>query len=304
MMDEALYKRIMEKKERLDALRPIPKAVLLRLREQFSVEFAYNSNAIEGNSLTLRETRMVIEDGITIRGKPLREHFEAINHQKAFSFLEDMAKSGAGITEDVIKEVHRLILSGIEDDYAGRYRDANVRIAGVTKSPPRFEKVPGLMTGYVKHVKENPQKLNDIEMASFVHYGLVEIHPFIDGNGRTARLVMNLFLMGRGFPITMVLKTDRRAYYDRLVSANDGDIKPFMDFIGRCVERSLSLYLDAFDKGPGYVSIAEAAKKTPYSQEYLSLLARRGVIDALKMGRNWVVKEDVVGRYVKSQKKD
>ncbi|MFH0956622.1 MAG: Fic family protein, partial [Candidatus Aenigmatarchaeota archaeon] len=268
------------------------------------IELAYNSNAIEGNTLTLLETRMVIEDGITIRGKPLREHFEAINHQKAFSFLEGVAKPGTGVTEDVIREIHRLILSGIEDDYAGRYRDANVRITGAVKSPPRFEKVPGLMAGYVKQVKENPGRLNDIEMAAFVHYGLVEIHPFIDGNGRTARLVMNLFLMGRGFPIAIVLKTDRRAYYDRLKSADEGDMKPFVDFIGRCVERSLSLYLDAFDRGPGYVSLADAAKKTPYSQEYLSLLARRGAIDALKMGRNWVVKEEAVGRYMKATKKD
>jgi Fic family protein len=303
MMDEALYGRIMEKKRKLDALRPIPKAVLLRLRGGFAIELAYNSNAIEGNSLTLRETRMVIEHGITIRGKPLREHFEAINHQKAFEFLEEVAKPGAGITQDAIKEIHRLILTGIDDNYAGRYRNENVRIGGAVKSPPRFEKVPGLIAGYVKRVKENPDRLNDIEMAAFIHYGLVEIHPFIDGNGRTSRLIMNLFLMGRGFPVAIVLKVDRIAYYDRLQSADGGNMKPFMDFIGRCVERSLDLYLDTFDMGPGYVSLAEAAKKTPYSQEYLSLLARRGAIDALKMGRNWVVKEEAVGRYMKAVKK-
>ena len=303
IIDKDIFGRLFSKKEELDSLRPLPKSVLVNLRKQFAIELAYNSNAIEGNTLTLKETRMVIEEGITIRGKPLREHFEAINHQKAFNFLEGLVKSKRPIAEDEIREIHRIILTGIEDDYAGRYRDVNVRILGAIKSPPRFEKVPARMSEYTDKIMKNPDGLNIIELAAFIHYGLVEIHPFIDGNGRTARLLMNLFLMRNGFPVTVVLKVDRKKYYDRLKSADEGDIKPFTDFIGRAVERSLDLYLDTFKKGPGYVSLAEAAKGTPYSQEYLSLLARKGRIEAAKIGRNWLMKKDAINRYIKSKKK-
>jgi len=302
-MDKDLFGRLLKKKGDLDSIRPLPQSVLVNLRKQFAIELAYNSNAIEGNTLSLKETRMVIEEGITIRGKPLREHFEAINHQKAFNFLEELVKSNSQITEDEIRGIHRIILTGIEDDYAGRYRDVNVRILGAIKSPPRFEKVPARMSEYVDKIMKNPDGLNTIEMAAFIHYGLVEIHPFIDGNGRTARLLMNLFLMRNGFPVTMVLKADREKYYERLKSADEGDIKPFMDFMGRAVERSLDLYLDTFKKGPGYVSLAEASKGTPYSQEYLSLLARKGRIETAKLGRNWYIKKEAINRYIKSKKK-
>jgi Fic family protein len=297
IMDKTLWERIERKKKSLDSLRPLPKSVLERLREQFSIELAYNSNAIEGNTLTLRETRLVIEEGITISGKPLREHFEAINHQKAFEFLEGLTKKGSSITEQTIKDIHRIIQSGIDDQYAGRYRDVNVRILGAVKSPPRFEKVPGRMEQFAKQVNSNPDKLNSLEMAAYIHYGLVEIHPFTDGNGRTARLLMNLFLMRHGYPITMVLKVDRKKYYDCLRKADQGDMKPFTDFMGRNVERSLDLYLDAFKGGSEFISLAEAAKGTPYSQEYLSLLARKGRIEAIKLGRNWVTKKEAIQRY-------
>jgi len=302
IMDEALYERIERKKKQLDSLRPLPKSALQKLREQFSIELAYNSNAIEGNTLTLRETRLVIEEGITISGKPLREHFEAINHQKAFEFLEGITRKESRITEQTIKEIHRIIQSGIDDQYAGRYRDMNVRILGAAKSPPRFEKVPERMEDFVKRINSNPEKLNILEMAAYLHYNLVEIHPFTDGNGRTARLLMNLFLMGHGYPVTMVLKVDRKRYYECLRKADQGDMKPFSDFMGRNVERSLDLYLDAFKGGSEYISLAEAAKGTPYSQEYLSLLARRGKIEAIKMGRNWVIKKEAIQRYRKERK--
>lgn len=303
IVEREIYDRIKEKKRKLDSLRPLPKAVLKKMKEQFAIELAYNSNAIEGNSLTLKETRLVIEEGITIRGKPLREHFEAINHDKAFGFLESLISKKIKITENAIKEIHKIILSGIDDKYAGRYRDVNVRILGAIKSPPRFEKVPGEMNAFLREFDENPKGFNDVELAVFIHYRLVEIHPFTDGNGRTARLLMNLFLISRGYPITMVLKVDRKKYYDRLKKADQGDIKPFFDFMARNIERSLDLYLDAFEKGSGYISLTEAAKGSPYSQEYLSLLARRGKIEASKIGRNWFIKREALERYIKSKKK-
>ena len=114
---------------------------------------------------------------------------------------------------------------------------------------------------------------------------------------------MNLFLMMNGYPITMVLKVDRKKYYDRLKRADEGEPKPFFDFIARNLERSLDLYLDAMKGGPGYVSLAEAAESSPYSQEYLSLLASKGRIEASKIGRNWFIKKAAIGRYIKSKKK-
>lgn len=303
IIDKAIYERIIRKKKELDSLRPLPRVVLERLRKQFAIELAYNSNAIEGNSLTLQETRLVIEEGITIKGKPLREHFEAINHQKAFEFLESIVKKKPKITEDTIKQIHSIILKSIEEEYAGKYRNINVRILGAIKSPPRFEKVPGRMHEFVEYVSKNPDSLNAIETAAIMHYRLVEIHPFADGNGRCARLLMNLFLMQHGYPVTMVLKVDRKKYYARLREADKGELKPFADFIARNVERSLDLYLDVFKKGPEYVSLAEASKETPYSQEYLSLLARKGRIEAIKLGRNWFIKKEAVKSYIKSRKK-
>jgi len=303
IIDRTLYERIVRKKRELDALRPLPKSALKNLRKQFAIELAYNSNAIEGNTLTLRETKLVIEEGITIKGKTLREHFEAINHQKAFEFLEGIIKPKTQITEKIIKEIHKIIITGIDDEYAGRYRDVNVRILGAIKSPPRFEKVPREMRKYIEHITKNPEKLNVIELAAIIHYRLVEIHPFTDGNGRCARLLMNLFLMRQGYPITMVLKVDRKKYYNTLKEADKGNLNPFIDFISRDVERSLDLYLDAFKKGSEYISLAEASKDCPYSQEYLSLLARRGKIEAVKLGRNWFIKKEAIKKYVQSKKK-
>lgn len=302
IIDKELHERIARKKKRLDSLRPLPESVLCRLRENFSIELAYNSNAIEGNTLTLRETRLVIEEGLTIKGKPLREHFEAINHQKAFEYLEGVAESNE-FSEDTIKKMHEIILKEISNEYAGIYRDVNVSITGAVKTPPRFEKVPRRMRGFVEYVNTNPERLSDIELAAMMHYRFVEIHPFIDGNGRCARLLMNLFLMRHGYPVTSVLKVDRTRYYDRLKKADQGDLKPFIDFIGRNVERSLDLYLDAFEKGSGFMSLAEASKGTRYSQEYLSLLARRGRIEAHKLGRNWFLKREALDRYIKNRKR-
>jgi excisionase family DNA binding protein len=302
LVEEKLYKRITAKKRELDALRPLPKSALARLRMQFAIELAYNSNAIEGNSLTLSETRLVIEEGITVKGKPLREHFEALNHQKAFELLESFIKGKTPITEQTILDIHRVILSGIDDKYAGRYRDINVRILGAVKTPPRLEKVPQRMREYMTYLNQNPDHLNVIEKAGAAHYRLVEIHPFSDGNGRTARLLMNLYLMRHGYPVTMVLKVDRKRYYDRLKKADQGNIKPFMDFIGRNVERSLDMYLDAFKRGSEYLTLAEAAKGTPYTQEYLSLLARKGRIEAVKIGRNWHIKKEALQKYTKTKR--
>ena len=217
MMDRKLLQKIDSKKKDLDKHRPLPREVLEELRKQFEIELTYNSNAIEGNSLTLNETKLVLEHGITIKGKSLREHFEAINHKEAIVFVEDVLKGP--ITEDLAKKLNGTVLEKI-DDRGGRYRDINVRILGAVKSPPQAEKVPGLMKEFIDYAQTNPEKLNPVEFAAMLHYKFVVIHPFVDGNGRVARLLMNLVLMKHGYPITIVLKVDRKKYYDCLKKAD------------------------------------------------------------------------------------
>ncbi len=302
MINRKLYEKLIKKKKELDKLRPFPKAALQELKKQLEIELTYNSNAIEGNSLTLQETRLVLEHGITIKGKSLRDHFEAINHKEAILFVEDSLKEE--INEKLIKKLNEIVLDKIYEDERGRYRTTNVRVLGAIKSPPQSEKVPNLMNNLIEYITRNPDNLNTIEMAAIIHYKLVEIHPFSDGNGRTARLLMNLFLMKYGYPITIVLKNDRKKYYHTLKEADSGNIKPFIDFIGYCINRSLDIYLSAFKKGMEYISLKEAAEGTQYTQEYLSLLARKGRIDAIKLGRNWVVTKNAIQNYIKTLKKE
>lgn len=311
LIDLTLYKRIKEKKERLDNLRPLPQTALSKLKEQFAIEMTYHSNAIEGNTLTLRETQLVIQEGLTIAGKSLKEHLEAVNHKEAIDFLEDLVKKKGPTTEALIRQIHFLILTKINNRESGKYRAVQVRITGADYLPPQAFEVPSLMEVFMEWLKRNWQKMNPIELASLSHFKLVHIHPFIDGNGRTARLLMNLILMKKGYPPAIILKTDRKKYYQVLDQAHRGNFAPFVNFIARNVERSLNLYLDAFEirktrkeaEKKKYISLTEAGRGTPYSQEYLSLLARQGKIDAFKLKRNWLTTKEAIERYIKSRKR-
>ena len=287
-LNSKILKRIEEKKRLLDKSRPLPKSALEKLREQIIVEWTYNSNAIEGNTLTLRETRLILEQGITVAGKSLREHFEAINHRDAILFLEKLVKK-RGVEEDDILKIHQIILKNIEKEYAGKYREGTVRILGALKLPPNYLKVPKLMKELYREINKNPEKLNIIELASVTHYKFVAIHPFYDGNGRTARLLMNLILMQKGYPPVVVLRNDRKRYYNALQKADKGDHKSFILLMAISIERALDLYLRAIKGGAREElgPLSKLAKKTIYSQEYLSLLARQGKLAAVKEGRMW-----------------
>ncbi len=306
MIPESLAERILEKKRRLDGLRPLPKLALQKLRERFELEWTYNSNAIEGNSLTLRETMLVLKEGITIGGKSLREHLEVTNHKAAIDFVYSLMKKEA-ISENDILEIHALILDRIEPQNAGFYRRERIRISGSDYSPPSPEKVPKLMTEFAATFKAEPaDPLPTIEFSAFVHFKLVDTHPFIDGNGRTARLLLNLFLMRHGFPPAVILKSDRPRYYDSLDLAHKGNLGPFTELVARSVERSLDLYLEVLEKPSektDLISLADAAKLTPYSQEYLSLLARKGRLHALKRRKAWVTTRKDVEEYLTSLKR-
>jgi Fic family protein len=300
-----LFQRIQAKKKKLDKLRPLPSTILEKLRHDLALEWTYNSNAIEGNTLTLQETRLVLEEGMTIKGKSLREHFEAKNHEKAIAHLESLIQEKSEITEDHILQLHRLVLDRIEEDFVGRYRNAQVRIMGANFIPPAGHKVSELMTEFVQQIINLKQKKNDLELAVYIHHRFVWIHPFFDGNGRTARLLMNLWFMQSGYPPAVILKNDRKKYYDALNKANNGDFKKLELLIAQAIERSLDMYLSVFHAQTEietYQLLSLLAPQTPYSAEYLGLLARRGRIDAYKEGRNWVSTKKAIDAYIESQK--
>jgi len=194
-MPQKILQRLKAKKEQLAKLRPLPQAALKRLKSELAIEWTYNSNAIEGNTLTLQETRMVLEQGVTVKGKNLREHFEAKNHEKAIRFVEELARPGYTLSQRDILTVHGLVLENIETEFAGRFRNGQVRILGANFIPPNFIRIHELVKKLVEYVNRNPDKLDPVTLVATFHHRFVWIHPFFDGNGRTARLLMNLMLM-------------------------------------------------------------------------------------------------------------
>jgi len=283
-------------------LRPLPPTLVARLREQMAIEYTYNSNAIEGNTLSLRETQLVIEEGITIGGKSLSECLEARNHPEAISLVESLVDARGEMTEDDVLYVHRLIMSNVSED-AGRYRTATVRITGSNFMPPPSREVRPKINQLLEWLRGNPDELRRIELAAVFHHRFVQIHPFTEGNGRTARLLMNAVLMKNGYPfIAIIPKVDRAKYLRTLSEADLGNASAFVNFVARCVERSLDVYLNALEE-PEILTLAEASELTPYSQEYLSLLARKGALGAFKRGRNWVITKRDLDRYLRSRRK-
>ena len=307
MLEPRLLSRIEQKKAQLDALRPLPTAAVARLREHILVEWIYNSNAIEGSTITLQETRLILETGLTIGGKPLREHFEVINHRDAIQYVESLVASPEPITPFHVRQIHKLVLSRIDDENAGRYRETQVRIAGAAFTPPESWQVPNLMMEWGEWLTAEERTSHPVVLAALAHHRLVAVHPFIDGNGRTARLVMNLILMRAGYPPTVIQRVNRRLYDRVLEQADAGKPAAVVNFVGRAVERSLNLYLEACTlvlTPPGiedeWIPLSQAAAGTPYSQEYLSLLARSGKIEAVKRGRVWFTTRRAVEEYRRS----
>lgn len=295
-INESLLARIERKKRALDERRPLPRDALNRLREEIRLAHTYHSDAIEGNTLTLQETKLVIEEGITIGGKTLKEHLEATGNANAFDKLEDLSKNRDPIDHVMIQEIHEIATFGWLTE-AGRYRTQNVRVVGRKKSPPDFSKVPKLMDELLKRATEMDE--NPIAAASFLHHGLVDVHPFSDGNGRVARLIMNLHLMKHGYPPTVLMKEDRRRYYDYLAKADDGNLNPFVNFIAKGVDESLALFLAIFGGKNELVSLTDLARISSYSQEYLSLRARQGVLEAVRIANVWHSSKRAMEEYSK-----
>lgn len=234
------------KKNLLDKLRPLPAALLNNLSDWFRVELTYNSNAIEGNTLTRRETAMVVEKGLTVGGKTLREHLEAANHARALDWVSKRAESGnLLIGEKDVLHIHAMIMKGIDDSNAGLYRSVPVRIAGSPVVLPNPRKVPDLMSDFFKWLKAE-KSLHPVAFASEAHYRLVTVHPFADGNGRTARLLMALVLLLSGYPPAIIRKRDRAAYIGALEKAQLGGSKDdYESLVFKAADRSLDTLLNA-----------------------------------------------------------
>ncbi|MCP5046879.1 MAG: Fic family protein, partial [bacterium] len=221
----------------------LPQGTLKSLRENLLVEWTYHSNSIEGNTLTLKETKVVLE-GITVGGKTLKEHLEAINHKEAIIYVEATIKDHEPFSEWQIKNIHAIILKGIDPENAGTYRKENVLIAGARHIPPDYLAVPDQMQEMIKWYDSEASNLHPLIRAANVHNKLVSIHPFVDGNGRTARLMLNLELMKAGYPPIIIRNEDRLTYYDALeLSQCEENNEPFLALVTERTIAALDLYL-------------------------------------------------------------
>jgi Fic family protein len=309
MIPAAILKRINQKLQMIQSKRPLAPAIVRKLKEQFSLELTYNSNAIEGNKLTLKETYLVIQDGLTVKGKSLKDHLEAKNHYEAVQFLYDLVEHEKRhtVSEHLIRSLHQLVIKEIEDNEAGQYRKSNVLITGSSHRPPDAYEIPTLMRDFIAWIKRNEKKLHPVQLAAQAHQKLVNIHPFTDGNGRTARLFMNLILMQQGYPMVVILKNDRKKYYQVLDKGDRGKTEDIEKFIAQAVERSMNIYLKAILSGSGpkekTVKLSELAKGTPYSEKYLNLLARSGKLEAHKEGRVWLSSKKSLEDYLQNRER-
>jgi len=280
--------QLTEIKKLLDRAGKMPDELVRNLHEWFRVELTYTSNALEGNTLTRRETAMVVEKGITVGGKSLVEHLEATNHAQAFDWIaEKSSKSLKLFTENDLLYLHKIILTGIDNQNAGFYRNVPVRLSGSRTVLPNPRKVPDLMSDFYQWL-QSKQSIHPVDLAAEAHYRLVTIHPFIDGNGRTARLLMNLILMCLGYPPAIIRKSERGKYLDALEKAQTGGaIDEYLQLIYRAVDRSLNIYVEATSGEGDFVAepddsllrIGQLAKQTDVNVSTIRFWLTSGLLE-------------------------
>lgn len=238
-------------KEQLSALRPLPGEALKKIQNALDIEYTYESNRIEGNTLTLQETALVVNEGVTISGKSMREHLEAINHAEAISYIKDIAKQDIEISERTVKEIHALILHGIDRENAGKYRTVPVMISGSTHMPPQPYLIEKQMEDFILRYKQmETEKVHPVLIAAYLHDELVRIHPFIDGNGRTSRLLMNLYLLRHGYVIiTLKGSNDAKvSYYNALEKSHTEQLpEDFQKLVVEAEIAALQKYLSVME---------------------------------------------------------
>jgi Fic family protein len=253
----------------LNAFRPLDADIVAEMKNYYDVRFIYNSNAIEGNTLTQSETEIILEKGITIGGKTLKEHLEVVGHKEAIDYIEQLTKTH--IREREIKEIHNIIMRGIDRKEAGAYRTIDVRAAGTDHVYPPNYRIPELITDFVRWMNsDEAQKLHPIILAAEVHYRLVSVHPFRDGNGRTARLIMNLILLRKGYVIAVIPFSKRSEYISSFDYAqkHQNDISLLAEILAEAEIASLNDYLRIIFSRP-----AAMRKKTPYDKDIENFLS-------------------------------
>lgn len=238
--------RLDDKRRRVAALLgEAPAEVVARFARSFDVEYAHNSTAIEGNTLSLIQTKVILEDGLSVGGKALREIYEVANHDRAFSYVKRAVAEGRLLDEEMLKDIHALLMENIMD--GGVYRNVEVRITGAGFRPPAPQEMFQQMRCFFADMLRQREKLNAIEWAVWTHAEFVRIHPFPDGNGRTARMLMNLQLLTEGFQPISIAKEERLAYYEALEAyAVRGELAPFAEMVAALEEARLDEYLAAF----------------------------------------------------------
>lgn len=238
---DKILQRLDRKKSKLDLARPLPPASVRSLMDDFRLRYTHETTAIEGNTLTLRETQAVLEHGITVHGKPLRDHLEVINANEALDWLNKAVESKEPPSEMLIMDFHRILMKGLLKEDAGYYRRVPVFIQGAKHIPPNWRKVPGLMKEletWLKEAKDHP-----VVLAAKAHIRLARIHPFVDGNGRTCRLLVNYILMQNGFPPALYTSENRDQYMKALDDVEGGDTEPFIRITAEATEWTLDRYL-------------------------------------------------------------
>jgi Fic family protein len=239
-----IFEKIDDLLEQLNNSRPLTQGELERLRDEFLIDFTYNSNAIEGNTLTLQETALIINEGITIAQKPLKDHLEVIGHKEAYFYIEELVKQKSPLSEKVIKDIHSIVLMDKPQD-KGVYRRVPVRIMGAVHEPPQPYLVPVQIEQLILEYEEMKKTMHPIERIALFHLKFEGIHPFIDGNGRTGRLLLNLELMKESYPSINVKFADRRRYYDCFTAYHESNGNPeaMVQMVATYVYETLERYL-------------------------------------------------------------
>ncbi len=241
------YQELFRKKELYSRCREvIPEFTMFTFERAFEIEYTHNSTAIEGNTLSLIETKVLLEDGISIGGKALREIYEAVNHRKAFRYVKECIGKGMPLDEGRVKDIHALLMENIQ--VGGVYRDVQVYISGARYMPPPPSLMYRQVKGFYADLSWKGKELTPVELAAWTHAEFVKIHPFTDGNGRTSRLIMNYQLMAEGFPAISIAKEDRLEYFKALEAyAVEGDLHPFAELVAGLVDWQMERYIELSD---------------------------------------------------------
>jgi Fic family protein len=300
-LDDDFHRRIVNKKRELESMGKLTDENLNKIAKAVEIEYVYNTNSMEGNTLTIGETRLVL-NGMTISGKPLTDIQEIKNNPTAINIIKDLAfNRTAPFRQQEILALHGISMYKVMED-AGKYRqDDRTKVQGAEFIPTHWYEIESDMNELMQFTNENPDGLSPIELAAHTHYWFTYIHPFSDGNGRIARLLINFILLRNHYPFIVFKKVDRNQYIRTLRKANDGYFEPFLIYTAGVLEQSLDTYLHALKgdtKKEKLLPLTVLAKNTPYSADYLRGLVNRHSIDAVKKGKTWMSTKKTINSYV------